>query len=266
MMQEYNMRLAILGARGSIPVSGTQQTRFGGSTSCYMVEAGDETVFLDAGSGLVSAPVQFEKPPAILLSHLHLDHLLGLGMYPRLSESGAVTRVYLRAASTEEAKERLAGIFAPPYWPLPLTDYKGSLELEPLRESFRVGSVLIECMEGRHPGGCEIFRLSCNDKRLVYATDYEPDEASFSRLITFSRDVDLLLYDAQYTAEEAETKKGFGHSTAEKGIELMERSGAKSLLLIHHSPHASDEELLRRERESGRENIRYAREGATIYI
>lgn len=265
-MQEHNMRLTILGARGSIPVSGIQQTRFGGSTSCYMVEADGETVFLDAGSGLVSAPVQFEKPPIILLSHLHLDHLLGLGMYPRLSETGAVTRLYLRAASTEEAKERLAGIFAPPYWPLPLTDYKGSLELEPLRESFRVGNILIDCMEGRHPGGCAIFRLSCSGKRLVYATDYEPDEASFSRLISFSRNADLLLYDAQYTAEEYESKRGFGHSTAEKGIELMKRSGAKSLLLIHHSPQASDEELLRRERVIGRENVHYAREGETICL
>ena len=265
-MQEHNMRLTILGARGSIPVSGTQQTRFGGSTSCYMVEAGGETVFLDAGSGLVSAPIQFEKPPVILLSHLHLDHLLGLGMYPRLSEAGTVTRLYLRTASGEEARERLAGVYAPPYWPLPLTDYRGSLELEPLKENFRVGNILIECMEGRHPGGCEIFRLSCGGKRLVYATDYEPDEASFSRLIAFSRNADLLLYDAQFTAEEYENKRGFGHSTAEKGVELMERSGAKNLLLIHHSPQASDEELLRREREIGRENVHYAREGETIYI
>ena len=61
-------------------------------------------------------------------------------------------------------------------------------------------------------------------------------------------------------------KKGFGHSTAEKGVELMERCGAKRLLLIHHDPQASDEELLYRERRFNSERIRYAREGEEIEI
>ena len=150
-MNENGMRLTVLGSRGSIPVSNAQQSRFGGATSCYMVEAAGETVFLDAGSGLLSAPTEFDKPPVILLSHLHLDHLLGLGMFPRLSESKAVTRLYLKAATGEEAKSCLAGVYAPPYWPLALTDYEGKLEIEPLKPSFRVGGILIECMEGCHP-------------------------------------------------------------------------------------------------------------------
>ena len=105
-MNDTTMRLTVLGARGSIPVSGPQFALFGGSTSCYMVEAGGETIFLDAGTGLLSAPTAFARPPVILLSHLHLDHVLGLGMYPRLSRPGEKTRLMLPAASAREARAR----------------------------------------------------------------------------------------------------------------------------------------------------------------
>ena len=263
-MDQSDFRLTVLGARGSVPVG--RSSLFGGDTSCYMVQAGGEHVFLDAGSGLIFAPELSDRAPVILVSHLHLDHILGLGMYPRLSEKGAVTRVRLPGSSAAEAEARLAALFAPPFWPLPLTEYAGTLEIETLPRAFSVGDIAIDTMQGRHPDGCVIFRLRCGGKALVYVTDYEPDEVSFEALTAFSRGAALILYDAQYTGAEYEKRRGFGHSTAEKGIELLERSGAKRLLLIHHDPHAADEELLRRERELGRADVRYARQGEEIKL
>ncbi len=70
----------------------------------------------------------------------------------------------------------------------------------------------------------------------------------------------------QYAPEEHESKKGFGHSTAEMGLELLERSGAGKLLLIHHDPTRTDRELLEMEKLIGRENVRYAREGEVIVL
>lgn len=264
MMSQSDFRLTVLGARGSVPVC--RSSVFGGDTSCYLVEAGDEHVFLDAGSGLIFAPELSGKAPVILLSHLHLDHILGLGMYPRLSEKGAVTRLRLPCSSAAEAGELLAALYAPPFWPLPLTDYAGRLDIETIPRAFSVGEIEIDTMQGRHPGGCVIFRLRYSGKALVYVTDYEPDDASFEALTTFSRGAALILYDAQYTRAEYEKRRGFGHSTAGKGIELLEKSGAKQLLLIHHDPHATDEELLRRERELGRADVRYARQGEEIKL
>ena len=265
-MKEHNMCLTVLGARGSLPVSDTKRSRFGGATSCYMVQAGSETIFLDGGTGLVSAPARFEKPPVILLSHLHLDHVIGLGMYPRLSQDGTITRLLFRADTEDEMRALLQQLFSPPFWPIPLTEYKGTLLLEPLKPTLRIGDVTVESIEGRHPGGCLVFRLKYGDKRLVYATDCEPDDPFFLKLISFCDGSDLLLYDGQFTEKDSITKKGFGHSTAEKGVELMERCGAKRLLLIHHDPQASDEKLLRRERRFNSERIRYAREGEEIEI
>ena len=260
-MDDFRFQITVLGARGSMAISRKDCEIFGGATSCYMVQAGGETVFLDGGSGLLSAPVQLPKPPVILLSHLHLDHLLGLGMYPRMSQKGVETRVYLPEDGEKSLAEQLNGLYSPPYWPLSLANYAGDVSLLPLRFPLRIGALTVEGMEGNHPGGSLLFRLSCQGKSLVYATDYEHGEPSFSRLAAFAQDTDLLLYDGQYTREEYESRKGFGHSTAQMGMELMRRSGAKRLLLIHHDPRSTDEVLLERERRIGDPRIRYARAG-----
>ena len=97
--------------------------------------------------------------------------------------------------------------------------------------------------------------------------DLSPQSEEFPGQCTkCSHRADLLLYDGQFTVKDSVAKRGFGHSTAEKGVELMECSGAKRLLLIHHDPQASDEELLCRERRFNSERIRYAREGEEIEI
>lgn len=260
------MKLTVLGARGSMAVSEKGRERFGGATSCYMVQAGDDCVFLDAGSGLLSAPVRFPKPPLILLSHLHLDHVLGLGMYARLLLEGEKTVICVPADNDEDARAQLNSLFSPPYWPVALEEYRGDVVIRCTVTPMQVGSIHVESIPGNHPSGCCVFKLSCGEKSLVYATDYEHDEASFDRLTEFAAGTDLLLYDGQYDEEEYLRNKGFGHSTPNKGIELMERSGAKHLLLVHHSPFALDTQLLLRQSLIGRSNVSFAREGEVLSI
>ncbi len=260
------LRLTVLGCGGSIPVGGRERVLFGGATSCYMIQAGDACVFLDAGTGLLSAPAVFPRPPLILLSHLHLDHLLGLGMYRRLLTEGEKTLLCLPAETTGRARKLLDAVFSPPYWPLSLMDYKGDLELVPPRFPMEHGPLRIDCMEGRHPGGCLVFRVSCGEKSLVYATDYEHEKYGFAELEKFAQGTDLLLYDGQYSPEEYKARRGFGHSTGEKGVELMKRCGARRLLLVHHDPGCTDRELLIREARIGRADVRFAREGEVIEL
>lgn len=259
------MTLTILGARGSAPICRRDSMIFGGLTSCYMFRACGETVFLDAGTGLQSAPDEYQNSPVFLLSHLHLDHLFGLGMYPRLSQKEAVTTIYV-PAENGDAVQALDGAYSPPYWPLSLTAYGSELQIFPHRFPLQIGEIIIDGMKGCHPGGVWCFRLQCRGKKLVYASDFEHEEPYFSDLIEFSQNADLLLYDGQYTPEEYESKKGFGHSTAEKGLELLERSGAAKLLLIHHDPSRTDRKLLEMEKLIGRENVHYAREGEVIVL
>ena len=99
-MGASDLRLRVLGTRGSLAISGEDYREFGGNTSCYMVQAGEETIFLDAGSGIFSAPDRFSRPPVILLSHLHLDHVIGLGMFPAISRKGQMRPLIRRPSRT----------------------------------------------------------------------------------------------------------------------------------------------------------------------
>ncbi|MCR5090377.1 MAG: MBL fold metallo-hydrolase [Oscillospiraceae bacterium] len=265
-MDEKRFCLTVLGAGGSVPVDRREREIFGGDTSCYMVQAGDDCVFLDAGSGLVSAPSDLPKPPVILLSHLHLDHVIGLGMYTRLSQCGKITYLFLPADTTEEARQLLNSLYMPPWWPLRLERYAGELRTDCLQFPLQVGSIRVDGIPGNHPGGCFVFRLSCEGKVLVYATDYEHTAAGTASLQSFVQGADLLLYDAQYSREQYERKKGFGHSTAEEGIALKDSCGVKNLLLIHHDPHTTDADLLEREARIGRGDVLFARAGERIVI
>ena len=92
------------------------------------------------------------------------------------------------------------------------------------------------------------------------------NDATFPRLAEFAAGADLLLYDAQFTEEEYPKKRGFGHSSAQQGMELMWKSRAKRLLLIHHAPSSSDAVLARREKLLSRINVLYAWEGETLEI
>lgn len=241
--------------------------RYGGDSSCYMVRAGEETVFLDAGTGLSAAPADYPKPPVILLSHLHLDHLIGLGVFPGLSDTRIRTKVYVPfCTDRQSAEECLGRVFAPPFWPLRLTEYASRPELLPLPDSFSTGKLAVDAISGNHPGGCMVFRLRYRGKTIIYATDYEYEAQSFAQLVEFSENADLLLFDAQYTENELITKTGFGHASAAIGMKLMERSGAKRVLLIHHDPQSCDPIIAAREIALTKVNVSYARTGQCLYL
>ena len=265
-MRESEYKLKVLGTRGSMAVDGKGYALFGGATSCYQITAGEETIFLDAGTGLSGAQIQFPKTPVILLSHLHLDHILGLGMYPRLSTKGLRTRICVPTEEGVEPESIINRLYSPPFWPVSLEKYAGDVIFEPLSLPMETGKVRIEGMEGNHPGGCLIMKITYEGRSIVYATDYEHEDKSFSELIEFSRGASLVLYDGQYNTQEYEKKKGFGHSTAKKGLELLEKSGAERMLIIHHDTLNTDEFLLKQEMDLLNRNFSFARQGEIIRL
>ena len=266
MSHSHRMRITVLGSRGSVPVCGREYVTFGGNTSCYLVEAGNESILLDAGSGLVNAPLAFIHTPIVLLSHLHIDHLLGLGMYERLTRSRTLTNLYVPAPDAKNAQKAIERLYSPPLWPLKVTDYAGDLHTEPMQRTMRFGDVTLQTAPGNHPGGCQLIKICHADRTLVYATDFEHGGEASARLAAFAQHADLLLYDGQYDDASYGARRGFGHSTPTEGIRIMEQSGVGQLLVIHHDPHSSDQELLAREQAIGRPNVRFAREGEVIEL
>ena len=74
----------ILGARGSVPVSGKEFMQFGGATTSFYINLSGTVLIVDAGSGLckITKDISGLNRLDLLLTHLHLDHLLGLPLCP----------------------------------------------------------------------------------------------------------------------------------------------------------------------------------------
>ena len=249
----------ILGARGSVPVSGRQFTKYGGATSSYLVTLCGQTVVLDGGTGLLNLPSTVLAAPELdlILSHPHADHLLGLGM---TGYTGRL-RIYSKTRGGLSPREQVERFYSPPLWPVsPNAKY---LEL---RERMELGAITVESAEGVHPGGVSIIKLTGGGKTVVYATDTTLNGGG--SLAAFAADCDLLLCDGQYTVSEWAERKNYGHSTWEAAAEAALSAGAKRLRIIHHAPARTDAELDAFSSELRRSGLDwgFAREGEEVFI
>ena len=256
------LKLTVLGTRGSMPVEGKNFSLYGGATSCYQIQAGNEEIFLDAGSGIVKAAPRPNSRITILLTHMHLDHLIGLPFFVALTQKDRPIEICAAKRDGLTAKEALDRLISNPFWPCKIENYPAKVRFSSPTEKFFVGDVQINTLEGSHPKGSTIYRLTYNGKSIVYATDFEHNPQACSALIDFAKDCDVLLYDAQYTANEYARYKGYGHSTPEEGIKVAEKAGAKKLVFVHHAPDRTDEALLQLEKIFGqKDKIIFAKVG-----
>ncbi|MBR1634620.1 MAG: MBL fold metallo-hydrolase [Lachnospiraceae bacterium] len=268
-MNGEQMTVTTLGVRGSVPVSGADFQEFGGATTCVKIVAGNEEIYLDAGSGIVGAHPMRESNLSILLTHPHLDHMIGLPFFYGLSEKGRKIEVYMKKRNGLGVQDVLRYLYTPPLWPLGVFDYPADVRTPNVWEEFRIGQVSVETMDGVHPGGVTIFRLTYGNASVVFATDFEhSDEKKVEELISFSKDCSLLIYDGQYTDEKYECCRGFGHSTATVGIQIARKANARRLLITHHDPECTDRMLRQMENEAQEkyDKVRFARCGETFTL
>ena len=109
------------------------------------------------------------------------------------------------------------------------------------KEGVEFDETLITWCELTHPNGVVAYRIESGSRCMVFATDVEhPSEGADPRLVAFARNADVLIYDAQYTPEEYLTRKNFGHSTWEIGVEVANKAGVDQLFLTHHDPSHDD--------------------------
>ncbi len=264
------MEVKLMGIRGTVPVHGRDFAVFGGATSCVLVTAGEECIILDAGTGLRPEPFmrRLKKPGfSMLISHSHVDHLMGFPIFPPFFDSSLSCDVYLKTRGGLGAREQIERLMAPPLWPIRTDGFKAALSFHDVRESFDIGAVHVESMEARHPGGSSIFKLSHEGKSLVYATDFEAMETE-PEFEAFAQGCSLLLLDAQYSSEEYTRTRGFGHSTYERSESLACSCRAENTLFIHHDPKRTDTQLeaLDAALRQRRGNIRFGREEEEIYL
>ena len=264
--------LTVLGTRGSMAVSGDDTAKYGHATSCSLVETETEAIILDAGNGILNAPDTGDKKISLLISHTHIDHVLGLPMFLGKSRGKEIS-VYGVTREGLTIKQQIEIYLKRPLWPITMDYYPVKLEFCGISEEarFHLGPVEVTAIESNHPGGSTIFALRHDGKRIIYATDFEHDDRDdrvFSKLVTFSEGADLVLYDAQYSPEQYQKCRSFGHSTYEKALELYEKAHIKEMMLIHHAPFNTDEmidsmakELSEISEAAKAGHIRFAKEG-----
>lgn len=259
------MKITILGVRGSIPVDGEDFSIFGGGTSCILAEADSRAVFLDAGSGLLHAPDVGDQPVSLLLTHSHVDHIMGIPLSPLFLSERKID-IYLKTRNGMTAKDQLSSLINPPLWPVGLDVYPSKPVFYEPEFPFMIGSIRVSGIEANHPGGSTIYRLDHEGKSFVYATDHEHTEDKQKELVEFAKDADLILYDAQYTEEEYGRMKGYGHSTVAEGMRILTESGAKKIMFVHHDPRHTDAMLTDMEKALKDGRASFARAGDVIRL
>jgi ribonuclease BN (tRNA processing enzyme) len=159
------------------------------------------------------------------------------------------------------------------YFPVQL-DHMGAnfefLQIADASKHFTVNNVetMVTAQRHNHPGGAYSFRIERNGRILVICTDVEHGERIDPRLVELARGADLLVHDAQFTAEELQERRGWGHSSFDQALQFGEMAGVKQLVLTHHDPEHDDDFLRRMEKlcQERFPNAVLAREGMEIPI
>jgi phosphoribosyl 1,2-cyclic phosphodiesterase len=246
----------IWGARGSLAAPGPATVGYGGNTSCVEVELADGSILiLDAGSGIRELGRRLAaRPPGrvdLLLTHLHLDHVEGLGFFAPLWLPGWDLHVWGPPSATTRLRTRVARYLSPPLFPVNLWEAAADLSFEDVpREPWRIGGALVEAQPVEHPGPTVGYRIEESGKALVYLPDHDPyltaaldDDPRWISGWALAAGADLLLHDSQYTDEEYLEHLGWGHASIEHAVAFARATGAGTLALFHHDPMRSDRDL-----------------------
>lgn len=253
------MELFFCGTRGSTPAPGKAHVRYGGHTSCVALAhdgAAAPALVLDGGTGLANLDLLLGAAPfegTILLGHLHWDHTHGLPFFAAGGRPGHRVRILMPGQGADPERV-LARAFSPPHFPV---------EPSALGENWRFGAIeegehtiegfSVLALEIPHKGGRAFgYRVSDGTGSLAYLSDHHPLAVGPGPLgigelhptaVTLARDVDLLIHDAQYSAEELPVLAYLGHSCPEYAISLAELAGARRVCLFHHAPRRTDDAL-----------------------
>ena len=262
------------GVRGSIAAPGTSTARVGGNTSCVEVIAGDTRIVFDAGTGLRALGDRLittgPSATTILLSHLHWDHIQGLPFFTPIYVPGNWVEVVTGGNGVMPLEAALRRQMSAPFFPVELDDVRGQLRWREPRsgEAFSIGDVKVTMAKLNHPDPVYGYRLDFAGASIVYATDTEHFACVDPNLARLCAGADVLIYDAQYTPEEYPGKVGWGHSTWEAAVALATTAGVRQLVLYHHDPRRSDDQVAAIEARAAaaRPGTIAAREGAVLHV
>ena len=280
------MRARVWGCRGSVAAPGPDTVRYGGNTSCVEVQlASGHTIVLDAGTGMrpLGVSMQDDMPVGlhVMLTHLHMDHLQGLGFFRPLFVPDMEIDVFGPASPVQHLAERIAMYLSPPLFPVSLDDLPSKLTFHDAPEGeITVGSATVRAAKVTHQGPTLGYRIEEAGRVLVYVPDHEPAPGSSLRDVPadwmsgndIAHGADVLFHDAQYRDHEYGAHVGWGHSSIAQTVDFANKADVARVMLFHHDPYHTDddlEELLKEARTrwpGAEEHVALAYEGMTIEL
>ena len=277
------MRIRFWGTRGSLATPGPTTLRYGGNTSCVEARANDGTlIVLDCGTGahrlgqaLMAEPAQPVRGH-MMITHTHWDHIQGFPFFAPVFAAGGEWDLYAPGGLGERLEAVLSAQMQHPYFPVTLSQLSATIRYHNLVEgALTVGGVRAVAQYLNHPALTLGYRLEADGASVVYAVDHEPHmrdrpegggmgspgeaspHAEDTRHVAFLEGADLVIHDAQYTAEEYPEKVNWGHSPAETAVDYALTAHVRRLALTHHDP-MRDDDAVDRLVEVCRERVRRA--------
>jgi phosphoribosyl 1,2-cyclic phosphodiesterase len=246
------VKLRIWGTRGSLATPGEPWARYGGNTSCVEVRPdGGGVIVIDAGTALrlLGPRLLDERRVDVLLSHLHMDHIQGLGFFAPLFAPGLEVHLWGPASSTLGLGARLSRYLSPPLFPLRLHELPCNLHLHdvpfgPFELPTAHATAALVC----HPGPTVGYRIEAGGRSLAYLSDHEPflgqrtlpGDPNWTSGYDLAAGADVLVHDTQYTDEGYKSRIGWGHSTLRQACTFTALTGARRLVAFHHDPDHDD--------------------------
>jgi phosphoribosyl 1,2-cyclic phosphodiesterase/DNA-binding response OmpR family regulator len=258
------MHVRFWGTRGSIPAPGPRTVAYGGNTSCVEIRTtAGQRIILDCGTGIRELGQEILRskeiaPIYLLIGHSHWDHIQGFPFFAPAFDPKFSLNIFAMRGFQKGLEEVLSGLMQYSYFPVKLNDLPSRIQYTELEEGFfRIGEILVETQCLNHTAPTIGYRISDGVTTIAYITDHEPFwnisgpkflHPGDQRHIAFMKDADLVIHDAQYTAEEFKTKRGWGHSPIEYVTDVAVAAGAKRLALFHHDPARDDAAIQRLEK------------------
>ena len=283
-LQDGDMRLTFWGCRGLGATIPSEPSTFGRQTPCVSVETANNVFVLDAGTGIVPLGERLlrqggPKSVWVVLSHMHISHVIGLPQFPCLREPDYKINFAGACGGEKKLKQVAEEIFyGSSYWPASRPRAEVSL-FELAEDSAEIApGVVLSGLGANHPSNCLALKLELLGKKIVYAPDSElkPDpyalESYNERLAGFAHGADVLIHDAYYTDYDYPANSGKGHSSVTATVELAAQAKAKNLVLFHASsayPDATLRQMLQQAKSMVSDNgwgfgCHLAREGLSI--
>ncbi|MEK7402563.1 MAG: MBL fold metallo-hydrolase [Gemmatimonadota bacterium] len=259
-----SLRIQFWGTRGSIPSPGPRTVRYGGNTPCVEVRTPEGwLIILDAGTGmrelgrsLLSRANGSPIKGDIFLTHAHWDHIQGIPFFAPIFQRGNHFTIW-GSHTLEGSIDRIVrDQMNPVVFPVTFEELDATIDFSAIsdgkkesRPGFDVSAYPV-----RHPGGALGYRFtgtSGQRSSLVYVSDnelgsggkYETPVGWRSGLVEFARGAKVLIHDTTYTSEEYDHYRGWGHSTYDDAVALALEAGVEQLVLFHHKPERTDDEL-----------------------